>query len=97
MIYGNFKTQPGFTQPETLDGVKFAPTIWKSGYIEGRGRYLDPNTGKFIYSDCGVTHISAVKSISLNTRDDAVTAVLWNLGTIKRFLGDEVRKHLYIK
>ena len=45
MIHGNFKSQPGFIHPQTLDGVYFAPTIFKSAHIEGRGRYLDPVSG----------------------------------------------------
>ena len=45
MINGNFKSQPGFIHPQTLDGVYFAPTIFKSAHIEGRGRYLDPVSG----------------------------------------------------
>ena len=46
MIYGNFKSQPGFKHPKTLDGVYFAPLSYKSALIEGRARYTDPNTGK---------------------------------------------------
>ena len=45
MIHGNFKSQPGFIHPQTLDGVYFAPMIFKSAHIEGRGRYLDPVSG----------------------------------------------------
>ena len=45
MIHGNFKSQPGFIQPRTLDGIYFGPTIFKSAHIEGRGRYLDPVSG----------------------------------------------------
>ena len=48
MIYGNFKTKKGFSHPETIDGVKFAPYGWKSAHIEGRGRYFDPVSGSFI-------------------------------------------------
>lgn len=45
MIHGNFKSQPGFIQPRTLDGIYFGPTIFKSAHIEGRGRYQDPVSG----------------------------------------------------
>ena len=48
MIHGNFKSQPGFVHPKTLDGVYFAPAIFKSAYIEGRGRYYDPEAGILI-------------------------------------------------
>lgn len=48
MIYANFKSQPGFVHPKTLDGVFFAPLIYKSTLIEGRGRYKDEHTGKWL-------------------------------------------------
>ena len=49
MIHGNFKSKPGFIHPKTLDGVYFAPAIYKSSHIEGRGRYWDSNTGTYSY------------------------------------------------
>ena len=50
MIFANFKTKKGFSHPETIDGVKFAPYGWKSAYVEGRGRYFDPESGLIFHS-----------------------------------------------
>lgn len=51
MIYGNFKSQPGYRQPKTLDGVYFAPTTFESAHIEGRGRYKDNEKGICWYNN----------------------------------------------
>ena len=47
MTSAYFKSQPKFKQQKTLDGVYYAPAIFKSALIEGRGQYYNPTTGFF--------------------------------------------------
>jgi len=61
MIYGNFKSQPGFRQPKTLDGVYFAPLTFESAHIEGRGRYKDNEKGTWIEAPYKVYNVESGK------------------------------------
>ncbi|XP_065678987.1 LOW QUALITY PROTEIN: uncharacterized protein LOC100210525 isoform X1 [Hydra vulgaris] len=47
MISGYFKSQPNFKQQKTLDGVYYAPAIFQSALIEGKGQYYNPSSEKW--------------------------------------------------
>ena len=46
MVYGNFIANKPFNTTTTIDGGKFSGVPWVSALIEGKGRYIDPNTGQ---------------------------------------------------
>ncbi|XP_065666457.1 uncharacterized protein LOC100206475 isoform X2 [Hydra vulgaris] len=46
MVYGNFIGMKPFNASKTVDGGLFSGVPWVSALIEGKGRYIDPNTGK---------------------------------------------------
>ncbi|XP_057293172.1 LOW QUALITY PROTEIN: uncharacterized protein LOC130621837 [Hydractinia symbiolongicarpus] len=48
MVYGNFIGRKKYQTTKTLDGGMFSGVPWVSGLIEGKGRYMDPKTGKTI-------------------------------------------------
>ena len=48
MTYGNFKGRKKFEPTKTLDGGKLSIPPWVSGLIEGKGRYINPETGNLV-------------------------------------------------
>ncbi|XP_065666462.1 uncharacterized protein LOC136087501 [Hydra vulgaris] len=46
MLYGNFIKMKPYNISKTVDGSMFSNVPWFSALIEGKGRYIDPNTGK---------------------------------------------------
>ncbi|XP_066915217.1 uncharacterized protein [Clytia hemisphaerica] len=48
MVYGNFIGRDKYEITGTHDGGHFSGVPWVSALINGRGRYIDPNTGKKI-------------------------------------------------
>ncbi|XP_057293169.1 LOW QUALITY PROTEIN: uncharacterized protein LOC130621834 [Hydractinia symbiolongicarpus] len=46
MMYGNFRKNRRYETTKTLDGGMFSDVPWVSGLIEGKGRYMDPDTRK---------------------------------------------------
>ena len=48
MVYGNFKGRKKFETTKTLDGGKFSGVPWVSCLIEGKGRYINPETGNLV-------------------------------------------------
>ena len=45
MVYGNFIGRDKYEITGTHDGGHFSGVPWVSALINGRGRYIDPNTG----------------------------------------------------
>ena len=46
MVYGNFIGRNKYEATGTQDGGHFSGVPWVSGLINGKGRYIDPKTGK---------------------------------------------------
>ena len=45
MTFASFVGGEKYNETNTLDGGHFSAVPWVSALINGKGRYLDPNTG----------------------------------------------------